>query len=149
MNRTPYSLVASDAELLAGSAPARKMPGTLVATVDVTNGMIDPALLRSEHRLDRFDGARRFTDTGADAVVRLDQSRCVSHEPDRMFRTGFDASARADIRVGVNDRMARQGLCNRLDRLGPASEVEGFLLAVATTRKGFVQGSAAGASAMW
>ena len=64
MNRTPYSLVASDAELLAGSAPARKMPGTLVATVDVTNGMIDPALLRSEHRLDRFDGARSFTDTG-------------------------------------------------------------------------------------
>jgi hypothetical protein len=66
-----------------------------------------------------------------------------------MFRTGSDASARADIRVGDNDRMARQGLCNRLDRLGPTSAVEGFLLAVATIRKGLVQESAAGASAMW
>jgi hypothetical protein len=111
MNRNPYSSAASDAELLAGSAPAREMPGTLVATVDVKSGMIDPALLRSEHRLDRFDGARSLTDTGADAVVRLDQPRCVSHESDRMFRTGSDASARADICVGVNDRIARQGLC--------------------------------------
>ena len=47
-----------------------------------------------------------------------------------MFLTGFDANARADICAGVNDRMARQGLCDRLDRLGPASAVVGFLLAV-------------------
>jgi len=28
---------------------------------------IDPPLLRPEHRLDRFDGTRRLTGTGADA----------------------------------------------------------------------------------
>jgi len=110
---------------------------------------IDPTLLRPEHRLDRFGGERLLTDTGADAVVRLDQLRRVSHEPGRMVKTGTDASAQADIRVGVNDWMARQGLCERLDRLGPASAVMGFLFAVATVRKGLVQGLAAGASAMW
>jgi hypothetical protein len=110
---------------------------------------IDPTLLRPEHRLDRFDGARRLTGTGADAVVRLHQTRCASHEPSRMFRTGSDASARADTFVGVTDWMARQGLCDRLDRLGPASAAVGFLLAVATVRYGPMQGSAAEASAAW
>jgi len=47
-----------------------------------------------------------------------------------MFRTDSDSSARADTRVGVTDWMAREGLCDRLDRLGQASAVVGFLLAV-------------------
>ena len=42
---------------------------------------IDPTLLRSEHRLDRFDGARRLTDTGADAVALFHQTRCASTSP--------------------------------------------------------------------
>ena len=66
-----------------------------------------------------------------------------------MYRTGSDAGARTDARVGVTDWMVRQGLCDRLDRLGPASAVVGFLLPVATVRYGAVHGSAAGASVAW
>lgn len=75
-------------------------------------------------------------DRAAGWIVLLDQSRCVIHESDLMSRIGSDASARADIRVGVNGRMASQGLCNRLDRLGPASAVEDSIRTVATIKNG-------------
>jgi hypothetical protein len=88
-----------------------KMPKTLVATVGATKWEIDPTLLRPEHRLDRFDGARHIAGTVADAVARLHQNRCAAHEPDRMFQTGSDAGTQANTLIGVNDRMERQGLC--------------------------------------
>ena len=93
------------------------MPGTLVAAVGVTKG-------RSLRRR---------------APPRRHRGRCCGpappdplclHEPGRMFRTGSDASARTDTCVDVIDWMAREGLCDRLDRLGQASAVVGFLLAV-------------------
>lgn len=64
---------------------------------------IDSTVLRPEPRLDCFDGARGLTGIGADAVVLVHQTRCATHEPGRMFRTGSDASARADTGVGVNN----------------------------------------------
>lgn len=109
---------------------------------------IDSTVLRPEPRLDRFDGARGLTGIGADALVLVHQTRCATHEPDCMFRIGSDASARVDTGVGVNAWVASQGLfCEPLVILGPARAVAGFILAVATVRKGPVQGSAAGASA--
>jgi hypothetical protein len=71
-------------------------------------------------------------------------SRVRSHVPDRL-----DAGARTDTCAGVTGWMTRQGLCDRLDRLGPASAVMGFLLAVATVRDGPIQDSAAGTRAAW
>ena len=71
-------------------------------------------------------------------------SRARPHVLDRL-----DAGARTDTCVGVTGWMAREGLCDRLDRLGPASAVVDFLLAVATVRDGPLQGSAAGTRAAW
>jgi hypothetical protein len=50
-----------------------------------------------------------------------------------MFRAGFDAGARADALIDINDWMEREGLRNsRLDCLGQASGEASFPFAVAT-----------------
>ena len=86
--------------------------------------------LRPEHRLDRFDGARRLMDTWPmpwsgstrTAVLFMNPIACSGQVLTQTF---------SDTLVGVNGQMARQGLYDsRLDRLGQASA--GFLLAVAT-----------------
>ena len=79
-----------------------KMPGMFGFTGRFDEWEIDSTLLRPEHRLDRFDGARRLAGTVADAVVRLHQNRFASHDPDRVFRTGSVTQALEPIHLLVS-----------------------------------------------
>jgi hypothetical protein len=68
-----------------------------------------------------------------DAMVRLHQHRFASDDPERLLGAGFDAGARTDALIDIDDGVERQGLRNsRLDRFGQPSAEVSVLFAVTT-----------------
>jgi hypothetical protein len=68
----------------------------------------------------------------ADAVIGLNEHGLPPHDPERMLRTGFDAGARADALIGIDDGVQGEWLRDsRLHRLSQANAVVGVLLMMA------------------
>jgi hypothetical protein len=66
-------------------------------------------------------------------MIGLDEHGFPPHDSERMLRTGFDAGARADALVGIDDGVQGEWLRDsRFHRLSQANAVVGVPLIMAT-----------------